>query len=162
MADKAKAKRKYVRKEKPAETVKKYKVIPEGSSLAEQLEHLQLGLDKALADNAALRQEIDTLRNPPQYFEYDPRKVWVEASPEIPDTSIPATEEAIIPGKFGGATGIAIRTAETPDSFRALVTIRFGFSPEKIAFNFGNYGGSSGPTIQGGGDGNDPPPPGCP
>ncbi len=66
------------------------------------------------------------------------------------------TGETIIRGKRG-AVGIAIRTAETDTEFRMLVTIRAGFDPGAVVFNFGNYGG--GPTTKGGGDG-DPPP--CP
>jgi len=49
-------------------------------------------------------------------------------------------EETVIPTKWG-AVGIAIRTAETEDSFRALITIRYGRNPEKIQFNFGPSGG---------------------
>lgn len=113
------------------------------SNIEKQLEHLQNGLDKALSEVADLRRERNAAEAKAIFFEDQLAQKMAE---------IPASDETIIPGKFGGATGIAIRTAETPDSFRALVTIRFGFSPEKIAFNFGNYGGSSGPTIQGGGD----------
>lgn len=69
---------------------------------------------------------------------------------EVPD-------ETIIKGKHGGAVGIAIRTSETATEFRMLITIRAGFDPGKIVFNFGNYGG--GISTTGGGDG-DPPP--CP
>ncbi len=63
-------------------------------------------------------------------------------------------EETIIPLKWG-AVGIAIRTAETADSFRALITIRYGRNPEKIKFDFGGAGGVQ---TMGGGPG-DPP---CP
>lgn len=65
------------------------------------------------------------------------------------------TEETVITTPRGAAVGIAMRFAETEESFRALITIRFGTQPEKIKFNFGN----DGPQVRGGGPG-DPPP--CP
>jgi hypothetical protein len=70
----------------------------------------------------------------------------------------PLPGEDIIQGPNGGAIGIAIRSAETKDSFRMLITIRAGFNPEKIVFNLGpgSYGNVS---AQGPGDGNEPP---CP
>lgn len=64
--------------------------------------------------------------------------------------------ETIIKTPRGAAIGIAIRTAETETEFRMLITIRAGFDPGKIEFNFGNYGG--GPKKDGG-DPGDPP---CP
>lgn len=69
----------------------------------------------------------------------------------------PDPEETIIPLRYGGAVGIAIRTAETATEFRMLVTIRAGFDPGKIEFNFGNYGG--GVQTMGGDPGGGPP---CP
>jgi hypothetical protein len=65
-------------------------------------------------------------------------------------------EEVVIPCKWG-AVGIAIRTAETADSFRALITIRYGRNPEKIEFNFGSPSG--GVQAFGGDPGGGPP---CP
>lgn len=65
-----------------------------------------------------------------------------------------SAEETVIKTPRGGACGIAIRIAETEESFRALITIRFGTMPEKIKFDFGGGG-----QVRGGGDG-DPPP--CP
>lgn len=67
----------------------------------------------------------------------------------------PDPEEILIPCKWG-AVGIAIRTAETEDSFRALITIRYGRNPEKIQFNFGSPGDAQ---TRGGDPGNGPP---CP
>jgi hypothetical protein len=70
----------------------------------------------------------------------------------------PDPEETIIRTPRGGAVGIAIRTAETETEFRMLVTIRAGFDPGKIEFNFGNYG-SGGVQAFGGDPGGGPP---CP
>lgn len=76
------------------------------------------------------------------------------AATEKPEKGIPVSGETIIKGRKG-AVGIAIRTAETETEFRMLITIRAGFDPSLIKFDFGNYGGVQ---TMGGGPG-DPP---CP
>jgi len=52
-------------------------------------------------------------------------------------------DEILITSPFGGAVGVAIRTAEDhkAKTFRMVITIRAGTQPEKIVFNFGNYSG---------------------
>lgn len=78
------------------------------------------------------------------------------AAADKPEKGIPVSGETIIKGRKG-AVGIAIRTAETETEFRMLITIRAGFDPSLIKFDFGNYG-SGGVQTFGGGDG----PPPCP
>lgn len=69
----------------------------------------------------------------------------------------PDPNETLIHTPRGAAVGVAIRTAETAESFRMLITIRAGTCPEKIVFNFGNY--DTGGIQTKGGDPGDPP---CP
>jgi len=73
---------------------------------------------------------------------------------EVFSGEVDPAEETVITTPRGAAVGIALRVSETETEFRALLTIRFGYAPEKITFNFGNYGGG---TVKGGGDGSEPP-----
>ena len=68
---------------------------------------------------------------------------------------VPLPGETVIKTPRGAAVGVAIRTSETETEFRMLITIRAGFDPGKIVFNFGNYGGG-GAQMLGGDPGTQP------
>jgi len=72
-------------------------------------------------------------------------------------------DETLIESGFGGAVGIAIRTAEDHQrqTFRTLITIRAGTQVQKVKFSMGpgSYGSGGITTQEGGGPGGEPP---CP
>ena len=72
---------------------------------------------------------------------------------EVELGEITPADETVITTPRGGAVAIAVRAAETADSFRILITIRAGYDAKNIKFDFGNYGGG---TVKGGGDGSEP------